>query len=138
MPAAVIPISGSARAVQRAQWSLLEIAPPGSASLPLGILLVDEATDELRLRLRRSAEFPNLEEQDVDILDFLGDDLLGKARQTGGRALVDSLEDALSGFLRIGDRTAITYSGDPRSTLDRLFDRYVDASIRPYVTHLPL
>lgn len=140
MPAAVIPFrSASAAASRSAKWSLLEIARPGVSPEPLGILLVDDQTGKLALRTRDAADFQDLEEQDADYLAALESDLEGKALEPGaGHSLLDFLEDCLSGFLRIGDRIAIEYSGDPGPTVDRLFDRYVDTEVRPFVTHLPL
>ena len=52
-------------------------------------------------------------------------------------SLLESLEDSLSGFFRISDRTAIVYS-DAQATVDRLFDEYVDSQVRPFITHLPV
>jgi phage repressor protein C with HTH and peptisase S24 domain len=138
MPAAVMPIDVSRTAREsRATWSLLELSPSGAKPVPLGILLVDDATDRLTFRLLGSQDFDDLEEQEVDILDVLPADLEMKHREAGGRALLDSLEDSLSDFLRISERTAIAYTGDARRTVDRLFDEHVDSTVRPYVTHLP-
>lgn len=139
MPAVVIPIRPATRPnTGHATWSLLELARPGAKPVPLGILLVDEATGNLTLRLRGSVTFDELEEQEIDILDFLETDLRDKALEAGGPALLSSLEDTLSNFLRIGDRTAVAYTGDPQKMADRLFDEYVDASVKPFVTHLPV
>src|SRR6185312_1582688 len=150
MPAAVLPFR-SAAAKRGATWSLLEIARAGHEPEPLGILLVDNESGELTLRLRqvgsdepgdltegRESGFRNLEEQESDFLAALGPDLEAKAREAGGRALLASLEDSLSGFLRIGERQAIGYSGEARHIVDKLFDEHVDRDIRPFVTHLPL
>jgi hypothetical protein len=152
MPAAVIPFRTST-AARRATWSLLEIARPGQSPEPLGILLVDEETGRSALRLKDESDFADLEEQDADYLAALSSDLEAKAREpegaklsgarlsgakpAGGHALLDSLEDSLSGFLRIGDRTPIEYSGDAGQTVNRLFDEHVDGEVRPFVTHLP-
>jgi hypothetical protein len=136
MPAAVLPFR-SAAAARRATWSLLEMARADHEPEPLGILLVDEESGELTLRVRDSG-FQELEEQEADFLAALGPDLEAKAREAGGQALLASLEDSLSGFLRIGERQAISYSGDARHTADRLFDAHVDRDLRPFVTHLPL
>jgi hypothetical protein len=123
---------------RRACWSLLEVVFPGSMPQPLGILLVDRGTDRLSMRLLESPVFASLEEQERDILDFLTEDLQTKAAEQGADALLRSLEDSLSGFLRIGDRTAIEYTGNPQRVVDRLFDEHVDGEVRPWVTHLPL
>jgi hypothetical protein len=138
VPAAVIPFRSAPLATRRATWSLLEIARPGLQPEPLGILLVDEESGRLSLRLRDETEFEGLEEQQADYLAALAADLETKALEVSeGHGLLDSLEDSLSGFLRIGDRTAIDYGGDACHTVNRLFDEHVDGEVRPFVTHLP-
>jgi len=117
MPAAVTSIDSlrSARDSRRGSWCLLEVAPAGVNPVPFGILLVDEETDRLSLRMLGAADIEairdpeenELEEEEIDILDFLAGDLRQKARENGGRALLDALEDSLSHFLRIADRVAI-------------------------------
>ncbi|MES1261861.1 MAG: S24 family peptidase [Acidobacteriota bacterium] len=138
MGAAVVSISDVKSRLRCADWSLLELARPGQAPVPFGVLLVDRETDRLYLRCRRSADLRDLEEQEIDILDLLAADLQSRADENGGTALLDFFEDSLSGFLRIGDRTAIEYAGGPQRAADRLFDEYVDAKILPWETHLPL
>src|SRR5207248_9705617 len=71
------------------------------------------------------------------VLTALDHDLRLKAREMGGLRLLDVLEDGLSGFCRISDRTAVIYSSAP-ATVDRLFDVYVDSTVRPFITHVPL
>ena len=141
MPAAVIPFRSaqSAPSSRHATWSLLEIARAGCSPEPLGILLVDDESGALlALRLRSAAEFDDLDEQETDYLAALPSDLNAKSLEAGGgRALLRSLEDSLSGFLRISDRTAVEYTGDPARTVDGLFEQYVDGTVRPFVTHLP-
>lgn len=137
MPAAVISI-GSKR---RATWSLLEIQLPGREAEPLGILLADNESDQLTLRLRAAPEIEDLEEQEIDIVEALREDLEAKAAELGARALIDSFEGSLSDFLLIGDRTAFAYSGDPGAAADRLFEDYVASqveTVREYETHLPV
>jgi SOS-response transcriptional repressor LexA len=137
MPAVVIPIGSK----HRACWSLLEVARPGRHPVPFGILLADEENGEsgaLTLRLRDADCFDDLEEDEADYLAHLTEDLRRKGIEMGGTRLLDALEDSLSHFLRIGDRTAFAYSGDAQAAADRLFDEYVDGAVRPFVTHLPL
>jgi len=138
MPSQVLSIGDFRRPLQQATWSLLEIERPGHRPEPLGVLLVDAASGDLALRVRPGSDFDELEEQAADILDLLPGDLRQKARELGGHGLLASLEDALSGIFRLGDRTAIAYSGDPQRTVDKLFDQHVDSTVRPFVTHLPL
>jgi SOS-response transcriptional repressor LexA len=137
MPAAVIPIRQSATKRQ-GSWFLLEIVPPGLKPFPLGILLIDDETDRLTLRFRDSSAFYELEEPEIDFIDHLPPDLVRKAEESGAGALLRSFEDSLSNLLRISDRTAIEFTGNPQRTVDRLFDEYVDGEVRPYLTHLPL
>jgi hypothetical protein len=133
MPAAVVSI-GTKR---RGYWSLLEVAPSGMKPASYGILLVDEETDTLTMRLQDPESFEELEEQEFDILLELRAGLEMKATEMGGRKLLDSLEDSVSGFFRISDRTAVAYT-DARGAVDRLFDQHVDSTVRPFITHLPI
>jgi SOS-response transcriptional repressor LexA len=135
MPAAVISIASNRRS---GEWSLLEVALPGSKPRPLGILLVDRATDRLCLRLLESSAFDELEEHEIDLIDALPADLEKKAAESGAAALLSSFEDSLSQFLRVSGRTAMEFTGSPQRAADRLFDEYVDGEVRPWVSHLPL
>jgi SOS-response transcriptional repressor LexA len=139
MPAVVIPIGAKRplQAMDRGYWSLLEVAQPGRRPLPYGILLADRETGELTLRLADLQLFDELDEQDLDFLEALPADLQQKGREMGGLGLMDWLEDSLSHFLRVSDREAIAY-GDARETVDRLFDEHVDATVRPFISHLPV
>jgi SOS-response transcriptional repressor LexA len=138
MPAAVISI-GTKR---RGCWCLLEVALPGSRPVPWGILLVDEEKDALTSRFQELSRFEDLwsedfEQDEYDVLNALELDLEEKAREMGGLRLLESLEDSLSGFLRISDRTEISYQSEA-AAVDRLFDQFVDSTVRPFITHLPL
>src|SRR4051794_23493225 len=103
MSAQVISIDSNLRRDRHAAWSLIEIERPGARPEAFGVLLVDEETDGLTLRLRSSGDFPALEEQAVDLLDLHEPDLNPKAPEMGAHRLFDALEDSLSGFLRISD-----------------------------------
>jgi SOS-response transcriptional repressor LexA len=137
MPAAVISIASGNKTQRRGFWSVLEVAPSGCRSAPYGILLADEETDQVSIRLLDLNQFEDLEEQEFDILLALAADLDIKARQMGGRQLFDWLEDSASNFIRVSDRAAVTY-GHAQSAVDRLFDEHVDSTVRHYITHLPL
>ncbi len=137
MPAAIIPFRSATHTARHATWSLLELARPDHPVEPLGVLLCDQESGALALRLRDQSDFEDLEEPEADFLAALGPDLEAKARD-GGRALLDSLEDSLSHFLRISTRTAIEYSGDTSVTVNRLFSEHVDSEVRRFITHLPV
>jgi phage repressor protein C with HTH and peptisase S24 domain len=141
MPALVIPMR-TPPAGHAASWATLQIAQPGQAPVPYGILLADEQTGRLTLRFRDPSCFENLDEQSLDILHTLADDLEQKGREVGGLQLLESLEGSLSGFFRISDRSAIAYSGAATAAVDRLFQEHVQTNedtdkIRPFVSHLP-
>jgi len=133
MPAGVVSIAEK----RRGFWSLLEVARPGERPVPYGILLAGDGADNWTMRLRGPECFDDLDETDLDVLNELGPDLQLKARAMGGNGLLASLEDSLSGFLRISDREMIAYS-NAQQAVDRLFDEHVDSEIRRFVTHLPL
>lgn len=135
MPAAVIPIRSHSR---RASWLLLEIARPGWRPVPYGILFADEETGKLTFRLHDLSRFEDLDETDFDVLTALSADLEIKGRDMGGLGLLDWLEDSASHFFRVNDRANIGYSGSARAAVDRLFDQYVDGTVRPFITHLPV
>jgi phage repressor protein C with HTH and peptisase S24 domain len=116
--------------------------------VPYGILLADNESGELTLRLRDSSCLEGLDEGERDILDALTDDLERKGREMGALRLLDTLEDSLSGFFRVSGRSAISYSGEARVTVDRLFDQFVDNEfvdsefmdndVRHFISHLPV
>jgi SOS-response transcriptional repressor LexA len=142
MPAAVIPISakGSRSARRAGSWATLYVAQPGHSPVPYGILLADDETGELTLRLRNASclAAEALDEGELDILGALANDLEQQGLEMGGLRLLDTLEDSLSGFFRISERSAIGYSGEARATVDRLFDEFVDQDVRPFISHLPV
>jgi SOS-response transcriptional repressor LexA len=139
VPANVISIANRSTGTKRhACWSLLELAQAGRGPVPYGILLADLETGDWTQRLRNAAaNFGELDEPESDILTALPSDLRQKASEMGGVGLLESLEDSLSWFLRISDRTEIVYSG-AQETVDRLFDEHVDSTVRPLITHLPV
>ena len=92
----------------------------------------------MTFRLQDPSGFDELDEREFDILSALPEDLRQKGLEMGGLRLLDSLEDSLSNFFRIGDRHSVAYSGDARVTVDHLFYEIVDPVIRPFVSHLPV
>jgi SOS-response transcriptional repressor LexA len=106
--------------------------------VPFGIVLAEEAGGPPTMRFRDLSCFEELDEEQIDILDFLPDDLAAKGREMGGVPLIESLEDSLSHFIRISDRARIAFSSGAQATVDRLFDEHVDATPRKFITHLPL
>ena len=133
MPAAVVSIG----AKRRGHWSLLEVAQRGKKPVPYGILLVDQETDAPVIRTRDVRGFEDLPEDELDFLEALPSDLREKGKELGGTKMLEWLEDCASNFIRVSDRTAVSYTSH-RTMLDQLFDEHVDSTVMPFVSHLPL
>lgn len=129
-------ISFSSYAPKQGQYSLLSCALPGRAPETVGVLLLDPATDTLHLRLRRDWEVI-AEPEDAEVLAELEDDLSGKTRALGGRALLDSLEQSASLAVRITDRESVTVRDFDRA-LNDLYREHVRTEVLRFRTHLPL
>jgi SOS-response transcriptional repressor LexA len=126
----------------KAEYSVLELALPGRAPVKFGVLLLDPATDALYLRLREDLnELAGPE--DAEVLQALSEDVAARARELGGRRVLETLEDSLSNALRIGERRA-TAVREFRFALDRLYETEVLGRVRergkvvPFITHLPV
>jgi phage repressor protein C with HTH and peptisase S24 domain len=109
----------------RQEFSILQTTVPHR---PIGVLLIENgAISHLRLRDDWSGF------EDVEYLSALSEDLELKLRELGGRALLDWMEDTLSGFLVLSQREAAR-----GRSLDDLYEELVDGTVRPYETHLPV
>src|SRR5579884_4196368 len=117
-----------------ASYSILEIDVPGREPFVAGVLLLDLSSKSLFLRLRRDWEQTAPEESLV--LRELEDDLRAKAREMGGEAVLEYLEQTLSNVVRIADRREIEIA-DPIQTLGRLYREHVRSTVQPFVTHIP-
>jgi SOS-response transcriptional repressor LexA len=126
VPATVLPFT----ARREGQYVVLE-----AASQPIGVLLVDPATDRGWVRLR--TDFAALTD-DTEVLDALADDLRDRLAEYGAEKLLRSLEDSLSNMLRIGERQAVEVDAFTRM-LERLYAEHVEEpAVAPFRTHVPL
>jgi len=132
MPSAAISIAAG----RMCRFSILSLALPGYPVTPAGVLLLDPETGELVFKLREEWEALGADEDDVEYLAALEDDFRLRIQELGGERFLESLEDSLSGILRISDREAVAVI-NPNRTLQRLFEAHVDAQVRRYITHLP-
>lgn len=128
-------ISFSDFAPQAAQYSLLLADMPGYGPQTIGVLLLDPATDTLYARLRRDWSRVASDE-DAEVLEQLEDDLLSKARQHGGAAVLEYLETAASQSIRVSDRAAISVR-DFDKKLSELYREHVPTHVVRFRTHLP-
>jgi len=129
--------SATVVAAQQGELRLLEVALPGRRTEPCGVILFDPATQRLGLRLRRDWDALTGDEDDLDVLESLEEDLRQRAQEEGAAQFLARLEDSLSNTLRIGEPQPVLLGGFA-STLNRLYERHVPATVRAYETHLPL
>ena len=131
-----MPVTENVRR-KEGQFVLLELALPGKAVELCGILLLDPANDELRIRLRRDWS-EVADEENAEVLELLADDLRIKAGEMGGEGLVRYLESDQSNVLRISDRETIEIRGSADLTLTNLYRTHVRPRVLPFRTHLPV
>lgn len=132
MPAAVISIGSRLRA----EFAVLRLAPPGAPEVPFGILLFDPETERLDWKLREDFDDLPLSDEDAEYVSCLDGDFRARVEEMGGLEFLRSLDDTLSGFVRVSDREAVSGRSMP-ALLDRLFEAHVDSRVRPFETHLP-
>jgi hypothetical protein len=133
MPPAAISIATG----RMCQFSILSLAIPGHPAIPAGVFLFDPAEHDLHFKLRQDWDALGADEDDEAYLSALEEDFHLRIRELGPEAFLLSLEDSLSGFLRISDREPVAVT-NPARALQRLFDEFVDSAVRKHVTHLPL
>lgn len=127
MPAATITTS-------RAHLSLLQWESSETGLVNIGVLIEDPSTDRLYLRLRR--DWDDFAAEEADVLSELETDLTAKSSEMGAAKLLASLEDTLSNSLRISDRRPVMVEDFDRA-LARSYRQHVQATVRPFVTHIP-
>jgi len=120
---------------QLARLSILRLEIPGNAPVSAGVLLEDPANDRLYLRLRR--DWDVIAPEEAEVLSELEPDLEAKARELGALSLLNRLQDTLSNTLTISEPHEVMVEDFGRA-LPRLYRELVQATVRPFVTHLPL
>jgi SOS-response transcriptional repressor LexA len=119
---------------QNARYMILTLELPGTGLINAGVLLEDPSTDRLWVRLRRDWE--DFVPEEAEVLSAMEYDLLAKAQEMGATQLLGYLEDTLSNTLQVTDRRDVLV-GDFERALGRLYRENVQATVRPFVTHLP-
>jgi hypothetical protein len=119
---------------QLARLSVLQLELPGNAPLNAGVLLEDPANNRLHLRLRR--DWDVIAPSEATVLSELESDLAAKAQDLGAARVLDQLQDTLSNMLTISSPREVMVEDFERAVL-RLYREMVQATVRPFVTHLP-
>lgn len=121
-------------ATRTARYSILEADLPRTGPVNIGVLLEDPAEDRLWIRLRHDWEA--IAGDEAEVLEELGADLEGKARELGSRRLLEYLEQTLSNTVRISDAREMIVEDFERAVA-RLYREHVRSTVREFVTHLP-
>ena len=129
--------TGTVLAARQGDLRLLELALPGAEAEVCGVLLFDPAEERLGVRLRRDWDALTGDENDLEVLELLEEDLRQKAAELGGLAFLEYLEETLSNTIRLSEPERVLLGGFA-STLNRLYEKHVPATVRAYETHLPL
>ena len=118
------------------QYTVLQAAIPGVASENIGVLLVDDS-GAAHLKFRRDLHTFVNDEDDVEYLQFLEDDLRGKASEMGGEWLLRWMTNSWSNVIRMSDpeETAVAWA---ESDIRRLYKAHVTPKVLPFQTHLPM
>jgi SOS-response transcriptional repressor LexA len=77
-----------------------------------------------------------LSPEDAEYVALLDGDFRARAAELGGKGFLESLEDSLSGFVRVSDRETAVGSSTS-ALLNRLYEKHVDSRVQRFVTHLP-
>jgi hypothetical protein len=108
--------------VRTVEWSLLIVQQPAGDRSPVGILLLDRASDELYVRL-----LPELKEADRDVREFwdeLPAYLSQRSCELGGSQTLEWLETTASHLVQLGTRTPMT-TADAERELNALYRKHV-------------
>ena len=89
------------------------------------------------MRLRRDWDALTEDESDLEVLEALEEDVRQKAAEMGSAAFLAYLEETLSNVIRLSEPEQVLMGGFS-STLNRLYEKYVPATVRAFTTHLPL
>jgi len=118
-------------------YVLLDAVLPERPPCPVAVLLLDPETGRPWLRMRR--DFNAIADpDDVEVLEAMEDHIRQCLEEMGAEAYLQSLEDSLSGTLRVSERQAVSVDAFSR-VLDRLYREHVeDTPVTQYATHLPL
>jgi SOS-response transcriptional repressor LexA len=133
MPAAVVSISGR----RQGAYALLEAVLPGRAPQPIGILLIDPATDRGWLRMRPGYD-DLADPEDAEVLQALEGHIAACLAGDGAEALLSSFEDSLSNVLTVSQRQSVQVDAFSR-VVDQLYCEHVEPlPVRRFETHVPL
>jgi SOS-response transcriptional repressor LexA len=119
---------------QNARYMILSLELPGGGRMNAGVLLEDPSNDRLLIRMRR--DWDEFAPDEAEVLSAIEYDLTSKAQEMGATRLLEYLQDTLSNTLLVTDPRDVVV-GDFERALARLYREHIQATVRPFVTHLP-
>jgi SOS-response transcriptional repressor LexA len=117
-----------------ARLYIVKLEMPGSSPVNAGVLLENPASNSLFFRFRRDWDL--IAPTEADVLSLLESDLSAKTQDLGAAQIMDRLQDTLSNTLTLSEPREVMIEDFDRA-LVRLYRERVDATVRPFVTHLP-
>lgn len=121
---------------QQANLYILSAEFPGGEEFNIGVLLEDNASNQLYLKLRRDWDAVAPDDY-YDYLSALEADFRAKAAQFGAHEFLALMSDRLSNVLRISEPQRVMAGKFPR-TLALLYERHIHPKPLEFQTHLPL
>ncbi|MEO8369136.1 MAG: S24 family peptidase [Candidatus Solibacter sp.] len=132
MPSSVVSIGA-----RRGAYVLLDAVLPARPPCPVAVLLLDLETGRPWFRMRR--DFTAIAEpDDAEVFEAMEAHIRQCLSELGSEAYLQSIEESLSGALRVSERQAVAVDAFSR-VLDRLYREHVeDTPVEQFGTHLPL
>jgi len=90
-------------------------------TVPIGVILLDAAQDQLYIRFRDDLA-DVADEEALEVLDGIADAIMARVLTEGATRLFNYLLDTLSGYVRIEEPRPLTAPANWKETVDRLFD----------------
>lgn len=116
-------------------FSLLMVELPGRPVEPAGVIVYDQETEKLGVKLRRdwhSIASPD----DAEILSGMEVHLKQMSTEMGASRALEWLESTLSNVMHIGERSEVK-SQSLDFTLQQLYREHIPTPVQPFVTHIP-
>ena len=116
-------------------FSVLTLALPGRPTEPAGVIVYDQDTEKLGVKLRRDWHAIAAPD-DAEILAGMEAHLKQLSVEMGAAGAMEWLESTLSNILHLSERSEVK-SNALDFTLHQLYREHVATPVQPYVTHLP-
>jgi len=121
---------------RRVLVSLLEVAVPGRQPEAAGVLVYDPDEQRIAMRFRRDWDRV-LDEDSADVVPQLVREFPKWVAEMGAAAFWKQLTQSSWGVFRATEPDEVLAAGSLEGTLERAYRKQVNATVLPFVTHLP-